>query len=140
MPIINRSCDDSQQKDVAHVQLGSVATGVTRHAVIVPYACVLDSLRYTAQGVSNAMQLAVEVIRGAGSSGIPIGISNIVLQNRSTSGVVSVSILPAAGSTLRQLVAGDVLQVISSVANGNATDLALEFVLEKVQDIVQYNP
>jgi hypothetical protein len=140
MPIVNRSCDDSQQKDVVHAPLGSVATGVTRHVAVVPYACTLDSLRYTAQGVSNAMQVALEVIRGAGSSGIAIGISNIVLQNRSVSGVVSVSILPAAGSTLRSLVAGDVLQVISSVANGNATDLTLELVLEKVQDIVQYNP
>lgn len=136
MGLLNRSKDTTEQREVIEVNLGAVATGVTRHMIVVPWPCVLENVRYTAQGVSNAMQLAIEKISGAGSSGTPLGISNIVLQNRSTSGVVSFSGLLAAGNTLLTLAAGDVLQGISSVANGNATDLTLALVVRKVQDIV----
>ena len=139
MPIVSRDLDVSEQKEMVHAQLGAVATAATRFCVVVPYPCVLQSVRYAAAGVSNSMQAAVEVIRGSGSSGIPIGISNIVLQNRSTSGVVGFSGLAATGSTLLALLAGDVLQVVTSVSSGNATDLLLQFVLKKSQDIVSYN-
>lgn len=139
MAIINRDLDVSQTKDVVHAPLGAVATGVTRFLCVVPYPCTLQSVRAAAAGVSNAMQVAFEVIRGAGSSGIPMGISNMVLQNRSTSGVIGFSGLAAVGSSLLSLVAGDVIQAVSSVANGNATDLTLELVLKKTQDIVSHN-
>lgn len=139
MAIVNRDLDASQQKDIVNAPLGAVATGVTRHVCVIAYPCTLQSVRASAQGVSNAMQIAFEVIRGAGSSGIPIGISNMVLQNRSVSGVVGFSGLAAAGSTLLNFVAGDVVQIVSSVANGNATDLTLQLVLKKTQDIVSHN-
>lgn len=139
MAIVNRDLDASQQKEMVQVNLGAVATGATRFCAIIPYPCTLQSVRNSAAGVSNAMQVAFEVIRGSGSSGIPIGISNMVLQNRSTSGVVGFSGLAATGSTLLNLLAGDVIQVVTSVSNGNATDLLLEFVLKKSQDIVSYN-
>lgn len=136
MALVNRDKDLSEQKQEINVCLGSMATGVTRFAFLVPSPATLELVRASAAGVSNAMQLAFEVIRGAGSSGIVMGISNMVLQNRSTSGVVGYSGLAASGSTLLNLSAGDVVQVISSVANGNATDLSLNFVLRKTQDIV----
>lgn len=136
MAIVNRDLDQSQQRTEVNENLGSLATGVTRHVCLISAPAILETVRVSAQGVSNAMQLAFEVIRGAGSSGIPIGISNLVLQNRSVSGVVSFSGLAAAGSTLLSLAAGDVIQVVSSVTNGNATDLALSIVLRKSQDII----
>lgn len=139
MALVNRDKDVSEQKEVVSVALGSMATGVTRFAYVAPFAFTLQSVRQAAAGVSNAMQLAFEKITGSGSSGIPIGISNIVLQNRSTSGIVGFSGLAAVGSTLLNFSAGDTIQVISSVANGNATDLTLQLVLKKTQDIVSHN-
>lgn len=139
MAIVNRDNHPSEQKVVINAQLGAMATGVTRFVAVMPYPCALESVRAAAAGVSNAMQLAFEKITGAGSSGVAMGISNMVLQNRSVSGVVGFSGLAAQGSTLLQMNTGDTLQVISSVSNGNATDLTLEFVVKKLQDIVSHN-
>lgn len=142
MPICNRDLDASQQKDVINVPVGSMATGVTRQLAVIPYPCTLQSVRYFAVGVSNAMQVAVNNYRfvvGAGATTIAMGISNIVLQNTSLSGVVGFSGLAAVGSTLLQFNAGDVVQIVSSVSNGNATDLVIDLVLKKTQDIVSHN-
>lgn len=139
MAIVNRDKDATEQKEVCAVQLGAVATAATRFLKIAEYPFVLESVRVSAAGVSNAMQLAFEKITGAGSSGTPIGISNVVLQNRSTSGIVGFSGLAAVGSTLLSFAAGDVIQGVTSVSNGNATDLLVEFVIKKTQDIVSYN-
>lgn len=139
MAIINRDKDASEQRDWVNVPVGAIATGVTKNLVVIPYPCTLQSVRASAQGVSNAMQVAFEVLRGTGSSGIPIGISNLVLQNRGTSGLQGFSGLAAVGSTLLSFQTGDVLQIVTSVANGNATDLVLQCVLKKIQDIVSLN-
>jgi hypothetical protein len=139
MAITNRDKDVSEQKDVVQINLGAVATAATRHVLIAPYPFTLQSVRSSAQGVSNAMQVAFEKMTGAGSSGIPIGISNMILQNRSTSGVIGFSGLAATGSTLLNFAAGDVLQIVTSVSSGNATDLSLQLILKKTQDIVSHN-
>lgn len=139
MAIVNRDKDSTEQKEVGQVQLGAVATATTRFLHVAAYPFTLESVRASAAGVSNAMQVAFEKITGAGSSGVPIGISNLVLQNRSTSGIVGFSGLAAPGSTLLAFAAGDVLQVVTSVASGNATDLLLQLVIKKTQDIVSYN-
>lgn len=139
MAINNRDCAAGNQKDVVQVNLGAVATGATRTVAIAPYPCTLQSVRAVAYGVSNAMQVAFEKISGAGSSGFPCGISNMVLQNRSLSGVVGFSGLLAPGATILAFAAGDALQIVTSVANGNATELLLEVVLKKTQDIVTHN-
>jgi hypothetical protein len=138
MAIVNRDLDSSLQREVFGENLGSMATGVTRFFFIAPYPCVVEQVRYAAAGVSNAMQLAFEKITGAGSSGVPMGISNIVLQNRSVSGIVGFSGLAAVGSTLLNLSVGDVVQLVSSVSNGNATDLDVQMVVKKTQDIVSF--
>ena len=138
MAIVNRDLDVSEQRLIVAENFGAVATGATKFLFIAPFPCVLEQVRVSAAGVSNAMQVAFEKITGAGSSGIPIGISNVVLQNRSVSGIVGFSGLAAAGSTLLGLQYGDVLQIVTSVSNGNATDLLIEAVVKKVQDVVSY--
>lgn len=142
MAIVNRDLDPSQQKDVVvYCSNGAVATGVTKFISVVPYPAVLQSLAAAAHGVSNAMQVAFNLERftSAGVTVIPLGISNLVLQNFSVSGALGFSGLAAAGSTLLNLQYGDVLSMTTSVANGNALDLSLELVLKKVQDIVSMN-
>lgn len=142
MAIVNRDLSASEQKEVLYfVSQGAVATGTTKVCHVLPYPCTLESVRSYALGVSSAMQVAFQVARftSGGATAINLGISNMILQNAGLSGVIGYSGLAAAGSTLLQLQAGDVLQFVTSVANGNATDLSLNFVIKKVQDIVSYN-
>lgn len=139
MAIGNRDMGASQQHDVYNVSVGALGTAITKFVAVMPYPCTMESVRSAAQGLSNTLSLAFEVIRGAGSSGIAIGISGMVLANRSTSGVVGFSGLAAVGSTLLSFQAGDVVQVISSGANGAVSDLVLEMVVQKTQDFVSYN-
>lgn len=142
MAIINRDKDPSEQRTDLHVALGAVATGATKSVFVAPYPCTLQSVRVAAQGVSNAMQLGFYIqrfIAGSGETAFAIGISNVVLVNVGTSGVQGFSGLAATGSTLLNLGAGDVLRVATTVSNGNATDLALNIVLKKLEDIVSMN-
>lgn len=142
MAVINRDLDASQQKEVIDLNLGAVATGVTKYLYVAPFPGTLQSARFAAQGVSNAMQVAfskVVFIAGAGSTAIGMGISNMVLQNTSVSGVIGYSGLAAQGSTLLNFNQGDVIQAVTSVASGNATDLVLQLVIKKTQDYVQHN-
>lgn len=135
MAIVNRDLDGSEQHVEVTAHLGAVATGTTAFLFHAPWPCTLKYVRAAAQGVSNAMQVAFEKL-SIGSSGIPMGISNLVLQNYSVSGSVAYSGLAAAGATVLKLSAGDVIKGVTSVANGNATDLVLTMVLQKTQDIV----
>lgn len=142
MAIVNRDVDVSQQKDVVQAKCGAVATGVTLLVAVAPYPCTVQSIRTAALGVSNAMQLQFLVQRfivGSGSTIFTCGISNLILSSIGTSGTLGYSGLAAAGSTLLNLGAGDALMALSSVANGNATDLLLEVVLKKTQDVVSHN-
>lgn len=142
MAIVNRDRDASEQKDVIHfVSNAAVATGATLNAAILPYPCSLQSVKVAAFGVSNAMQLAFNVQRftSGGLTLIALGISNLVLVNMGTSGAQGFSGLAAVGSTLLSLQAGDVLHLVSSVANGNATHLVVNMVVKKLQDIVSHN-
>lgn len=143
MALVNRDCDVSQQKDVLDWQsVGSVATGTTLFLGVVPYPCALQSLSAAAHGVSNAMQVTFNVERfivGAGVTVIPIGVSNLVLQNYSVSGILGFSGLAAQGSTLLNMLYGDVLTATTSGTNGNALDILLDLVLKKTQDIVSHN-
>lgn len=142
MAIVNRDLDASQQKEIVNVAFGAVATAVTKQISILTAPVSLQSVAASALGVSNAMQVAFQVLRfvaGAGATTINLGISNLVLVNQGTSGVLGFSGLAAQGSTLLNLLAGDVLQVTTSVANGNATDLTINLVLKRQQDILSLN-
>lgn len=143
MAIVNRDLDPSQQKEVVHfVSNSAVATGASLLlAGPLPYPCALQSCESAAFGVSNAMQVAFVVLRltSGGQTAISLGISNMVLNNYGTSGVIGYSGLAAPGSTLLSLQTNDLLVAQTSVANGNATSLSLNLVLKKLQDIVSHN-
>lgn len=142
MALTNRDKDASEQKDVIHWHsVGAVATGTTLYFGVVPAPALLQSVKVTAHGVSNAMQVALNVERftSGGITVIPVGISNVVLQNMSVSGALGFSGLVAQGSSLLVLQEGDLLSGTTSVANSNALDLTLELVIKKTQDFVAYN-
>lgn len=141
MAIVNRDLDASQQKDVINFRSGAaVATGASLNAAVIAFPCALQSVAAYATGVSNAMQVAFNIQRFAGGATvIALGVSNLVLVNFGTSGILGFSGLAAPGSTLLNLQQGDVLNLVTSVANGNALDLVVNFVVKKLQDIVAHN-
>ncbi len=146
MAIVNRDKDVSEQKDwinysaAAGAGASTLVTGVTKIIAMVPYPCTVQSIGVVAFGVSSAMQLqfSKQYLTSGGMTVVAIGISNLVLANGG-SGAIGYSGLAAPGSTLLNLNAGDQLLFTTSVANSAASDLLLNIVLKKVQDIVSYN-
>lgn len=141
MALVNRDKDASEQKEVMQwVGATQINTGFTSWIGVVPYPCVIQSAQCAALGVSGAMQVAFSAQRfAAGNTVIGLGISNMILNSFGTSGILGYSGLAATGSTLLQLLAGDVLMITTSVANSAAANLAVQLVLKKTQDIVSYN-
>lgn len=141
MAIVNRDKDASEKKYV-FTWAGStqINTGYTAWIGIVPFPCTVQSARSAAVGVSAAMQVAFKVQRFAeGNTVIGLGISNMILSNFGTSGVLGYSGFAAPGSTVLNLQAGDILLFETAVANSAASQLTLELVVKKTQDIVSYN-
>lgn len=138
MAITNRGLDQSEQRKVVGTKLGATATGVTAIVDFVAYPCVLEKAQFAAFGLSGAptYQLVVNrFIAGAGATAINVGSANAV-PAFGTSGVLAVGAsLPASGSTLLNLLPGDVVMVLSAGANTAATGLAVSMVLRPIQDI-----
>lgn len=90
----------------------------------------------SAYGVSGSPILALQIqrfIAGAGNTVIPLnGSSLLTVTAFSTSGMQSHSV-PAPGNSLVQLLAGDQLQVVTSVANTAAT-YQVSWVIQCLQD------
>jgi|GEM_PF-7020010 len=142
MAIVNRDKDPSEQKDVINwVSQAQVNTGATLNFALIPYPCALQSVKSAAYGLSGAMQLAFKVLRftSGGQTAIGLGISNMILNAFGTSGSLGYSGLVAQGSTLLNLLAGDLIHAESSVANTAALSVNLEFVVKKLQDVVSHN-
>jgi hypothetical protein len=144
MPIINRDLARSEQKDwETWASTSQVSTGATQYIVgPIPYNYTIQSARVAAVGVSGAMQLSFGIQRFVPTSGltlINIGLSNLVLQNLGTSGVLGYSGLAIPGSTLLNGLPGDILMFTSSVANSAASTLLIQMVWFKTNDIVAFN-
>lgn len=144
MAIVNRDLDVSEQKDVIYWQNpGATLVGTNATLYIagpLPYPAVLQSGEIMALGLSGSPQLALFVSRFAGGlTSINLGISNVVVTAFGTSGALGFSGLAPQGSTLLNLLPGDVLVVQTSGANTYTTNLALQFILKKTQDVVSYN-
>lgn len=150
MALVNRDKDVSEQKDYLSYSsnsgnaggLGNTAlvTGMTRMISIVPYPCTIAGMAVAAQGVSTAMQVAFsrQYITSGGATVVGIGISNLVLVNYASIGMYGYSGLAAAGSTLLNCNAGDMILLTTSVANSACSDLLLSIIVKKTQEIVSY--
>lgn len=140
MGIVNRTLAPSEQYKVLTAKAGAVATGVTGFIGIVPYPSTIVAGQIAALGLSGAPNYALKVQRfiiGTGNTliTIAVGTSNIP-PALGTSGVgISGMILPAAGSTLLNLLANDVLYYESGVANTAVTGLEIDVVIQPIQDI-----
>jgi hypothetical protein len=136
MAVVNRTLDPSEQKKVLEFAIGALATGITIPAFQVPFNSVLSGGQIAAFGLSGSptYQLAVQrFIPGTGATAFTIGSANAPLAY-GTSGAFGLS-LPAAGSTLLNLLANDVLTVTSGASNAAVTGLNIGIVLRPLQDI-----
>lgn len=152
MAIVGRDLDTSERKvcmqwgsQVAGQSLASlsgavIATGATLYGWLVPFPCTIQSGSVYAKGLSGAPQIGIfrEYFAG-GLTAYAVGISNMVLTAFGTSGVQGLSGLAAAGSTLLNLATNDMIIIQTLAANTAITQLNLELILKKTQDIVAYN-
>lgn len=139
MAIINRTLAASQQHEVLTSHLGPVATAVTSIVYVAPYPTTLKQVKVAALGLSGAPTHKLTLNRfvvGSGATAIDI-YATAAVPAIGTSGLFTPS-LPAAGSSLLSLQAGDYLTVISAGANTALLDCTYELVLQAVQDIKSF--
>ena len=150
MAIVNRDGDVSEQKEwitwVA-AQSGASYLGLGTGVTIMlggpmPYPYVVQSAGAVATGTSGAPQLVFAINRVIGNTGVTtivIGISNYIIPS-------SASFMPyvgfsglVQGSTLLIGQRGDLLVASTAVANTACTNLLINVVVKKTQDIVSHN-
>lgn len=139
MAITNRDLDVSEQKRTFSFSIGTkLAPNVTAATMClgqVPYPSALVGLNLAGHGLSGAPQVELRIqrfIAGAGFTMLAPGVSAIV-PSMGVSGPVGVS-LPAAGHSLVQLLTGDVLTLLTAVANTSTDTVTGGFVLKALQD------
>lgn len=138
MAVINRALDASEQRKILEAVYGAIATGATSIVEQVPYNSVLQKAQFAAFGISGSptAQLALQrFIPGAGFTTILVGSAN-ALPAFGTSGVLVVGAsLPAAGSTLLNLIANDVITVTLGGTTSAVTGLCVNLVIQPLQDV-----
>lgn len=139
MAIVNRTLDASEQRKVFQQKLvaAELVNGFSGIIAIAPYACTLDAGAIALYGISGAPQFQISVNRtgGAGATFVlAVGTSNIPLA-MGTSGAWQM-VLPASGSTLLNIGAGDTIMYAQNGGTGAAAVQAMvSIVLKPIQDI-----
>jgi len=139
MAIVNRTLDASEQRKTFQVKLlaAELVNGVSGIICQVPFASTLDAASIALYGISGAPQFQIAVHRtgGAGATYVlAVGTSNIPLAF-GTSGAWQ-CVLPASGSTLLLLNAGDNLLYLQGGGSGAAAVNAnISVVLKPLQDV-----
>ena len=135
MAIVNRDYSDSGQRQTFQYQLHTaLGTGLALPIGIMPCACQLLTVVSGATGLSGAPKLALQAVRfipGVGKTLVSLNsLSLLTVQAFATSGIQRHAV---GASTF--LLAGDVLQVLTSVANTGAFYYNFTAVIEILQDI-----
>lgn len=162
MAIFNRSKDVSEQRERFNFSFMSivggasavVGTGLTLPAMVVPYPCTIDCAQMGAYGVSGSPQFTLAVNRfiagtgfttwvlTTGASNIPaaFGTSGPGVFGSSAFGSSGMLLTNAAGSTLNNLMANDLLTITTGGSNAAVTAFTLSVILKPIQDVkVNYN-
>ena len=141
MGVINRTLDNSQQREVVGVAAGALATGVTGIVAHVNTPVVLDAAQMAAFGISGSptVQLVINrFIVGTGFTAISVGSANAVPAFGTSGVMVAGASLPAAGSTLLNLLPNDVIMYQTGGSNSAVTGLSVHLVLRPIQDVKKY--
>jgi len=147
MPLINRDNDASETKEWEFYQNGNslgISTGSTLFITgPMPYPFLIQSVNAYAVGMSGAPQLQFGIFRplpsGGGSTVMLYGISQMVVSNGLSGLPSGYSGMSPQGSTLLIGKAGDVLTATTQVASTACTQLFIQVVWKKTQDIVSHN-
>ena len=106
-------------------------------AAVIPYPATLDGVRVAAAGISGTPTYDLRVLRfiaGAGVTTIAGGATTLTGVAVGTSGIQSM-VLASSGSTLLNLLAGDMITLTSGGANSAVTGLNVSVVVKALQDI-----
>ena len=136
MGIINRTKDISEQKELIQGNFALAATGKDMILHKAPRAQLITDAKCTAVGLSGTPTATLKLQRfvvGAGLTTISIS-GALTISAIGTSGTQTFS-LPATGSSLLQLAAGDVLVVTTGGTNAGTEQTMVDVVVQNVQDI-----
>jgi hypothetical protein len=142
MAIVNRDKDSTEQYEVIKVNVGALATGVTRELWVAPWPCTIDGIKIVGTGVSGTPTVKFQVNRfivGTGAT-VYVGATAQPVTTLATSGVQGVSYMYHAslggvtGSMYVQ--AKDVLELVSAGTNAALGDCLVEIKAKKTQDIL----
>jgi len=140
MAIAARDLEVSEKK-LDHTQLIAATAVSSTYAIwMAPFPCELVAAQTASAGLSGTPLHNLGIVRFVAGAGL----TTIVGQNSSfavsaigTSGVQGMSLI-AAGSTLLQMQAGDILSLVTSGANSAALNVSVSIVVKKLQDIVSH--
>jgi hypothetical protein len=141
MGIINRTLDSSEQHKLVTAPLGALAVSETHVIYVAPYPVTLKQVKVAALGLSGAPTQKLTVNRfvvGAGATVIADIQAAIAIPAIGTSGLFGLPSLPAAGSTLLNLQAGDYLTITTAGSNTAMTDCLYELTVQALQDTVSW--
>lgn len=145
MALSNRDKDVSEQKQsytvtksgsLGGTTLSIFTTAATCQIMVVPYPAELKALSVSAQGCSGALNGQVKIHRfipGAGVTYITGIGASLTIPEFGTSGSLSASLV-ASGSTILNLLSGDILFFHAGVANTAAESVTFGITLKALQD------
>ncbi len=135
MAITNRDLDVSQQKIIKQFASSStIATSATMLVAMVPAQGVLKNIQLSAFGLSGAPHLEINILKFAGGQTAVSGVGNtLVVTAFGTSGAIGFS-LAAAGSSLLQVNAGDLIVLKTGNANTAMGTCVVDVVIGAVAD------
>lgn len=124
MGLINREKDLTEQRELYGDQTGVIGISLLIQLGTIPYSGVIEKVVSAAYGLSGSPIMGLQIQRfivGSGNTTIPLnGSSLLTILAYSTSGLQT-HVLPAVSSTLVQVISGDQVQAVTSVANTAAT-------------------
>lgn len=136
MGIYNRTLDVSEQKKQMDVTINGTVTGKDYIVYRAPGPMLISDARSAGVGLSGTPTSTLKLQRfvtGAGLTTISIS-GALTVTALSTSGALQYS-LPAAGSSLLSLQAGDVVVATSAGTNAALEQLYVQLVVYSLQDI-----
>lgn len=136
MGIINRTLDTSEQYQEAQAIVNNTVTATNYLVYRAPRPQLITTARAVAHGMSGAPTATLYVERfvvGTGAVTFAVG-GALTHAAFGTSGAQTFS-LPASGSSLLNLQAGDCVRVLTGAANTALVDLMVELVVKNVADI-----
>jgi len=114
----------------------------------IPYPAILAAIDIAAFGLSGAPGWQFNILRfiaGLGSTAVAVGVSVLTVVGFGTSGMQQIAgvssagvapVLAPQGSSLAQLLAGDLIQIVSSGANTAVNASVVSVVIKKTQDVL----